>query len=215
MSNYEQQRILNRLRPHFETIKQKYENDGRNKTFKLDSIDLGVYVKMIGYFTKDIEICERNNIDLNKGILLCGLPGVGKTSLIKHLNEIIPTFNESKVCRDIELEYHKIKDISILDKYGNTFLKTGNTPIPKSFFFDDLGEEKNVSNFRDEFNLMEIILEKRHRIQMNHPNHKTFATTNLSLAQIEERYGTRMKSRFSEMFNHIIFNKDSINKRKL
>jgi hypothetical protein len=47
-------------------------------------------------------------------------------------------------------------------------------------------------------------------------NHKvrTHATTNLNAGELEERYGSRVRSRMRELFNLISFDEKTIDKRK-
>jgi DNA replication protein DnaC len=53
-----------------------------------------------------------------------------------------------------------------------------------------------------------------HKLIFSKPNGiKTHITTNLNAAEIEERYGERVRSRMREQFNLISFNSSSKDKR--
>ena len=70
-------------------------------------------------------------------------------------------------------------------------------------YFDDFGTESNASNFGIK-NLMKDILEERYA-----NNKRTFLTSNLSLPEIQEKYGDRVYDRLQEMFNIIQMSGDS------
>ena len=50
--------------------------------FKILESDYPIIYKLIAYFLKDEVTCYQYNIDLNKGILLSGPVGCGKTTLM-------------------------------------------------------------------------------------------------------------------------------------
>src|SRR5690606_29168459 len=58
--------------------------------FKIYEEDEIILYKLCIYFIRDFESCEKLQIDPNKGILLSGPVGCGKTSLMKLLRYIVP-----------------------------------------------------------------------------------------------------------------------------
>ena len=60
------------------------------KKFKIFEEDRDILFKLCNYFIKDEANCKKLNIDINKGILLSGPVGCGKTSLMKLLRHIVP-----------------------------------------------------------------------------------------------------------------------------
>src|SRR5690606_16959611 len=75
--------------------------------FKIIEEDYPVIYKLIAYFMKDEATCHQYNIDLNKGILLSGPIGSGKTSLMNLMKHITQTEHKFTVksCLDISIEY--------------------------------------------------------------------------------------------------------------
>jgi len=57
------------------------------------------------------------------------------------------------------------------------------------------------------------ILLSRYELFLNHKV-RTHATTNLNAGELEERYGSRVRSRMRELFNLISFDEKTIDKRK-
>jgi hypothetical protein len=68
--------------------------------------------------------------------------------------------------------------------------------------FSDIGTEDIKNNFGNKTNVMADIIFNRYK--NNVVGDLTHAETNLSANQIEEFYGQRIRSRFSEMFNWIV-----------
>ena len=76
------------------------------KKFKILEIDHEIIYKLIAYFLKDEQVCDKFNIDLQKGILLTGPIGCGKTSLMNLMKYVAQHDNKFSVkpCRDISFE---------------------------------------------------------------------------------------------------------------
>jgi hypothetical protein len=66
--------------------------------------------------------------------------------------------------------------------------------------FDDLGEEAVKTIYGNKVNVMKEILQNQYERFGNTTIH---LTTNLNGKDIEEQYGSRVKSRMREMFNWI------------
>ncbi len=185
-----------------------FEMYGSN--FKILDSDHPVIYKLIAYFLKDEQSCLQNNIDLNKGILLSGPIGCGKTTLMNLMKHLTPTEHKFYVkhCRDISYEF--IQDgYEVIHKYSKGKLYVSE---PKTICFDDLGTEKNLKYFGNECNVMAEILLSRYDvfIAKKIPTH---LTTNLSATEIESAYGNRVRSRLRSMINLIGFHKSTVDKR--
>lgn len=175
------------------------------ESFNLRNEDAFIIYKLIIYAIRDKENCDRLGIDLNKGILLLGPIGCGKTSLmtlLKHfmyleMNYLI------KSTRDISAEYN-IDGYSTILKYGKS---------TKIYCLDDLGVEQNVKHFGNECNTIAEILLHRYEL-LQSQNVVTHATTNLNANELEKIYGNRVRSRLRSMFNLIDFPESSTDKRK-
>jgi DNA replication protein DnaC len=175
------------------------------ETFKFYKEDEEILEKLFLYAIHDIENCEKNGIDLKKGILLIGPVGCGKTTLMKLFSELTheKLHYFVKATRDITAEF--IEDgFQVLQRYGKTY---------KNYCFDDLGVEQSIKHFGNECNVIgEILLSRYEYMKIN--KGITHATTNLNANDLEKIYGNRVRSRLREMFNVITFPSTTPDKRK-
>ena len=178
--------------------------------FKIYETDYPIIYKLIAYFLKDEPTCFQHGIDLNKGILLSGPVGCGKTSLLNLMKHLTPTEHKFivKPCRDISFEFIK-EGYEVIQRYssGNK-LQNG----VKNYCFDDLGTENNLKYFGNECNVMGEILLSRYDLFIN-KKIITHITTNLSAGEIETQYGNRVRSRLRAMLNLISYDKSTPDKR--
>lgn len=178
--------------------------------FKILETDYQIIYKLIAYFLKDEPTCFQYNINLNKGILLSGPIGCGKTSIMNIMKFLTPAEYKFyvKPCRDISLEF--IQDgYQIIHKYSKGKLYEVE---PKTICFDDLGTENNLKYYGNECNVMAEILLCRYDIFTSKKT-QTHITTNLSATEIEKQYGNRVRSRLREMVNLIAYDKSTPDKR--
>lgn len=178
--------------------------------FKILENDYPIVFKLIAYFLRDEATCFQYNISLDKGILLSGPIGCGKTSLINLMKYIAPTEHKFfvKPCRDISFEF--IQDgYQIIHKYSKGKLYESE---PKTICFDDLGTENNLKYYGNECNVMAEILLSRYDIYTA-KRIQTHITTNLSASEIETHYGNRVRSRLREICNLIAFDNKTKDKR--
>lgn len=178
--------------------------------FKILEIDYPIIYKLIAYFLKDEPTCFQYNINLNKGILLSGPIGCGKTSIMNIMKYLTPTEHKFfvKPCRDISFEF--IQDgYQIIHKYSKGKLYEFE---PKTICFDDLGTESNLKYYGNECNVMAEILLSRYDVYIA-KRIQTHITTNLSASEIESQYGNRVRSRMRELFNLIAYDNNSKDKR--
>lgn len=179
--------------------------------FKILETDYQIVYKLIAFFLKDESACNQFNIDLEKGILLTGPIGCGKTSLMTLMKHLAPIGNKFSVkpCRDISLEF--IQDgYQIIHKYSIGKLYQSE---PRTYCFDDLGTENNLKYFGNECNVMAEILLSRYDLFIS-KKLQTHITTNLSATEIEKHYGNRVRSRLRELCNLIAFDNVAKDKRK-
>lgn len=202
-THYNYQEIINWLQT---TGIQLYGNH-----FKIIETDYPIVYKLIAYFLKDQQVCDQFNIDLQKGILLTGPIGCGKTSLMNLMKHVALPNNKFSVkpCRDISFEF--IQDgYQIIHKYSIGQLYHSE---PRTYCFDDLGTENNLKYFGNECNVMAEILLSRYDLFIS-KKLKTHITTNLSATEIEKQYGNRIRSRLRELCNLIAFDNNINDKRK-
>lgn len=173
------------------------------KKFKIYEEDREILLKLCSYFIRDKQHCRKKGIDIDKGILLSGPVGCGKTSLMKLLRHIVPHQRPYEVIpsRNIAFAFNNI-GYKIIEDYGDK----------KFYCFDDLGVEPTGRHFGKDCNVLGEILLSRYDLFANH-HILTHATTNLNAQELEERYGNRVRSRMRQMFNLISFDMKSKDKR--
>ncbi|SFC85971.1 hypothetical protein SAMN04487907_11014 [Zunongwangia mangrovi] len=174
--------------------------------FELFKKDRKILLQLCSYMIRDATTCAKYDIDINKGILLSGPVGCGKTSLMKLLRHLDPQrrFYEMIPCRNVSFGFNHIGYKTIED-YGNSGY----------YCFDDLGVELPGRFYGKDCNVMgEVLLSRYERHNLSKGTFKTHATTNLNAEELESRYGIRVRSRMKEMFNLIAFQKHTGDKRK-
>ena len=146
----------------------------------------------------------KNDASLDKGILLYGNLGVGKSMLFeifhrmgKHLFEL----------NNRDFWFPKISTGSFVDLYMNSLKDNYSTFNLDAYrkgnlYIDDLGFEKKAFNNHE---LIGELLFERYR-----NNALTFVTTNHSPKEISRRYGARIGDRLAEMFNIIKWEGESL-----
>ena len=172
--------------------------------FRIFKEDQEVLFKLCNYFIRDEVNCKKLKIDINKGILLTGPVGCGKTSLMKLLRYAVPH----------QKSYEVIPTRNIVFAFNHTGYKTIEHFGNNNFFcFDDLGVEPTGRFFGKDCNVIGEILLSRYDLFLEHKL-KTHATTNLNAQELEDRYGNRVRSRMRQLFNLIAFDRESQDKRK-
>ncbi len=185
--------------------KEKYGN-----TFIIHDVDKETIYKLLIYTIRDRKTASRLNINLNKGIILSGPVGCGKTVLMHLLRYFTSkTFDYTiKPCREIAFEFAELGYESLNPYIRNNENQTRLSP----YCFDDLGTENTIKHFGNECNVMgEILLSRYDAFVQNKTI--THLTTNLSASEIESFYGNRVRSRMRAMFNLIAFDSETKDKR--
>lgn len=173
--------------------------------FKLYKEDHQVIYKLLIYSIRDEENCKKHKIDPNKGILLTGPVGCGKTSLMTLIKFFLPPElgHVMKPAREVAFEFNT---------HGHQIIQRHATP-KTIFCYDDLGVEQIMKHYGNDCNVMAEILLSRYDLFITHKT-KTHATTNLNASELEKMYGNRVRSRMRELFNLIAFDKEALDKRK-
>ncbi|MFT6923333.1 MAG: DNA replication protein DnaC [Crocinitomicaceae bacterium] len=175
------------------------------KKFKLHASDREIIYKLLIYFIRDEESCVKYGLDLEKGILLNGPVGCGKTSLITLMKQFAyPDHNYIvKSARDVAIEFND-SGYPAIKKYGKS---------NKIYCFDDLGIENNIKHYGNECNTIAEVILCRNDLRI-YEGIVTHATTNLNAEELEKLYGNRVRSRLRSMFNLVAFEKNSSDKRQ-
>ncbi|MFS4416676.1 ATPase [Maribacter sp. 2307ULW6-5] len=174
------------------------------KKFRLHEADYGLIYDLVNYFIGDIDHCRAKGMDLEKGILLTGPVGCGKTALMKLMRYLVPHKPQYEVipCRNVVFAFNHLGYKTIED-FGNK----------KHYCFDDLGVEPDGRHYAADCNVMGELLISRFELMQNE-RRITHLTTNLSASELEKRYGDRVRSRMREMFNLVAFSEDARDKRR-
>jgi DNA replication protein DnaC len=178
--------------------------------FRIMESDHPVVYRLIAYFLRDEQTAFQFGIDLDKGILLAGPVGCGKTSLMNIMKYLTPAEHKfiMKPCRDISFEF--ISDgYEVIHKYSRGKLHQSD---PRIYCLDDLGVENNLKYYGNECNVMAEVLLSRYDIFIS-KRIPTHITTNLSASEIEQHYGIRVRSRLRELVNLISYDKNTKDKR--
>lgn len=200
-----------------------------NKVLLVDQKFVNLVDMLVMYFNNDERFIKlQNGFNLKKGLLLRGMPGLGKTFTLKlfaqdfsltdgwkgNSNFLLKNFVSTK---KIEAEYagagHKsLTQYTRLNQNYTNVDKSSGALLPgeasieakKIFVFDDLGAENiPVLHFGNSMNVMESILMDRYEL-FTDLGIRTHLTTNIVEGEmIEEIYGPRVRSRMREMFNII------------
>ncbi|MEO6669465.1 MAG: hypothetical protein ABIN36_08315 [Ferruginibacter sp.] len=183
------------------------------KKFRLYEEDVEIILKLIAWFTKDTEMAHKRQIDLEKGILLVGPVGCGKTTLMNICRFLLSAEKRHSIksCRDVSFEFMK-DGHDIFHRYTKGSFHQEKFE-PKVYCFDDLGLESNMNFFGNQCSVMAEILLSRYDL-FHSFGMITHITTNLNSTEIEERYGQRVRSRCRELFNLIAYPSNTPDKRK-
>ena len=165
--------------------------------------------KVEGAFRKimnDIFLYAEGDSGTRKGLLLTGDYGTGKSTIMQILNKYL-WFIGGRDSGDYPIGGFRIDSASYVatgfSMKGRDYLElyTYNGGIPRTICFDELGREPIPSkHFGTELNVMQYILQCRYELRYEC---KTHITTNLSIEEIQERYGAYIADRINEMFNVI------------
>ena len=193
----------------FTTSIRSIEDFGKEKidaNFFIDPQDYEIIFKLLIWILQDQENCKRFNIALHKGIILSGPTGCGKTSLMRILGVLAPPHLRFlvKPSRNICYEF---------TDFGYSVIKKYTKHKQLALCLDDLGTELPIRYFGTEVNVIREVLLSRYDKFIT-DGQITHATTNLSSSELGKIYGSRIRSRFKEMFNLISFHPDTPDKRK-
>lgn len=157
-----------------------------------------VYKKLIQFFHADPEF----NGDLDKGFILLGPTGTGKTMAIQIMSKY-RTIDDTKFIIDNRL-YRMNFNIIDVNRMVNQFMDNSFDGIEiycNRFLIciDDIGTEiEQVKHYGNTLDVVSHILAMRYASQL-----MTFATTNFPIKVLEQKYDDRVISRMFAMFNFI------------
>lgn len=140
------------------------------------------------FFSMDERFESEFGYDLKKGLLIRGVSGLGKTFLLRCIqdNEIKP------------IEIVSMIDIAEEVKEEGMY----NIQTNKVLYLDDVGtEEPVVNHYGTKINWFKNFIELYYL--KNKPFNRLIISTNNSFDEIESKYGFRVRSRIKDIFNII------------
>lgn len=148
---------------------------------------------------------EAGRLDPNKGILLWGDIGTGKTTIIKGLQRYLATINQlayGSNNRSICLEIRSAAEVSL--RYAAEGMKALEKWTERDqaghLAIDEIGREEISTHYGTTCNTIQTLLQLRYE-QRHHIT--TLGTTNINMTTDEfaKRYGSYIQDRVKEMFN--------------
>ena len=134
----------------------------------------------------------------NRGVLLTGCTGCGKTERIKILADL--GYVRMVNAYDLAYEVANVKDTDSKRNLYNYPEYMNHSPRQYDLIIDDLGAENEAYNvYGNRGDTMALILQERY-IAWKRFGAMTCATTNLSVAELKKRYTEREFSRLADMF---------------
>ena len=200
--NYNYSHLLHYLH---HTGKEKY-----GPQFFIRKTDVPLILQLMYYFTNNEEKAKEHNIDLNKGLMISGPIGCGKTTLLELMKLIAVPEKKYMLTTSREISFEFIKEgFEVIQRYSKGI---PGQQTRRNIAFDDLGTERNLKHYGNECNIMAEILLSRYDLFVAH-KFVTHITTNLSATELEDYYGNRVRSRLRNMCNLIFFDKEATDKR--
>lgn len=181
----------------------------------VDEENKQVVYTLLSYFA-GIENEYTKEMSFEKGILLFGGIGTGKTTLMGLLRENPHAPFMMRTAWEIANEFQeKEVGIKVVDKYGALVANQHATRFFSKphigLCVDDAGTENEGSSFGNKKNVIAEILLSRYQ---NIRGPYTHLTTNLTKDELKEAYGLRAFDRMRQMFNIVEFPESAKSRRK-
>lgn len=140
------------------------------------------------YLSGDKRFEEDLKYSFSKGLLIRGSAGLGKTHLVKCLEN--NGLNPINILSMLEITHE-------VSMYGEYDIKMNGRKV---LYLDDVGtEESVVKHYGTNISFFKEFIERQYLHTQSGKN--IIISTNNSAAEFEERYGFRVRSRLREMFN--------------
>lgn len=170
-----------------------YQNnvETRHKVFTADAVTREIVDQVTSFMTKD---------GGKFGIMLSGLPGNGKTTMLVSIAQLIEigipvgfVLNTTST-----LGIYDAEDVLKISRNEDTWRDFKAQPM---LAIDDFGKEStDISTYGNVSSPMIELLEYRYRKMLY-----TVLSTNLNPKEVKEKYGARLADRFNEMLDVVVF----------
>lgn len=174
--------------------------------YVIDKTNSNTIKSLFQYFTGNVEFCEQNNIDLNKGILLIGNVGSGKSLLMKvfknytanvlHCNSF-RSYSSPEIIANVNMN-----GISYLNLFADN--NDGYKAQPITAYIDDICslESEQVNNYGTKIEVIERLITISYEKYTRYRK-LTHFTSNIYPEKMLKFYNERVISRLIEMCNII------------
>lgn len=180
-------------------------------TFRLDSNNEPVFDLLCHYFSNSRDFVSiatlmgLNNPSLDKGIILAGNYGVGKTWLMSLFRKNNRQVFHVEHAKDISKTYH-VGGEEAIERHYTKIKNAFNDPTVlyqeySGLCIEDIGREDIKNNYGNKTNVIGDIMEARYIKKCMGP--LFHGTTNMTAVQIEQFYGGMVVSRLRECVNFI------------
>lgn len=160
-----------------------------------------IFFNGVKYFTQD----PTGEWNLNKGIYLYGVFGVGKTLFFKVFRHYLNAHGRgiNSITADELVAEFSLNGFAAIMKYSA--VRELDNFKPCELLLDDLGQgANNVKHYGSYTDVMVEILQRRYRV-FTDAYKRTYISTNLQPSEIKDLYGEYISSRMKEMFNIVLF----------
>jgi hypothetical protein len=189
--------------------------DGKSK-LNIDEHNAEIFENIFKYFTQD----PSGLYDLNKGLMLQGNVGTGKSKFMELFRYNQKSSYVIKSARTLVDEYCEEKDGGpvLISRYSRLI---NNKAVDLTFgqkeiglCIDDVGTEREGMHYGTRMDVIQNLILNRYD-RHHELAGKTHFTTNLTPSELEQKYGIRFRSRLNEMFNQIIFPETTPDRRRI
>ena len=137
----------------------------------------------------------------NNGAILIGLPGVGKTTLVRQ---------DRMVSASILAMEFQAEGLEAVKGLINQQLSVQQNTV----IIDDLGLEQDVKHYGNGLDPVEYVIQRIYDINQQNPDNliKLYLTTNLKKGELTKKYGIRVVERIWEMCDRITLEDSNLRK---